>query len=177
MSYPPPQGYGTPENQPTQGYPPPQPPAPAGLNITAVVVAAIVVAGGVIGAAILTSGRPAPAAASTTSAVAPMPLAMQPIAAPVVPLVEPRAEVNCLPGLSGYQCSVHHVQGSIPLNVCWQIVALCENGTRVTAEACQVVQVAGTASRLIPESAIHNLRRCDRVLSSSMENMVITPAL
>lgn len=172
MSYQQPQGYGPP-GYPPPGYPPQgPPPQPAGLNITVVVVAAIVVAGGVIGAAILTTGRSAPAQTGATPAAAP--IALQP-AAP--PQDESYAEVECVPGGDAYVCSVRHVRGNIPVNVCWNIVADCQNGVRVVGSACQSVQVHGTASRSIPGTALRNIDRCDRAISTSIANMVLTPAL
>lgn len=174
MSYPPPQGYGPPENQPPQGYPPPQPPAPAGLNITVVVVAAIVVAGGVVGAAILTSGRGPATAAPPPAQVQPVPVALRPIPAPVAP--ENQAGVNCVPGSDRFVCAVQHVQGTVPLMVCWQILVECANGVRVTGEACQVVQPGGTASRSIPGTSLRNMGRCDNAVATSIAQIVVTPA-
>ena len=164
MSYPP-QGYGPPQSQTP-------PPAPPSVNITMIVTAAIVVAGGVIGVAIFTSNRGAAVPLTTQATVAPPSAAP---AAPVAPpaVVEPLVEVNCVNSGQAIACSVEHRAGERAVSACWDVVFICQNGTRMVAHACQPVQPHATANRVILESAFTNLQRCDNVASTSVENTIL----
>ncbi len=87
----------------------------------------------------------------------------------------PQAAVNCqtVPGV-GIRCSVQHQQGRSSLNVCWDVVITCRNGTRAVGHACQVVNRGATATRVIPVSAVTNAAACDLNVGMVLDNLVVT---
>jgi len=83
------------------------------------------------------------------------------------------AEVQCQGNGESLSCSVRHVAGSKPLNVCFEFRITCANGTNGVAKACQDVDPGQTSVRIIRDEDVSNFQACDKVVSSSVASVVV----
>lgn len=86
----------------------------------------------------------------------------------------PKAYVECASdGVTGFNCTVTHQQGSNPINLCWSIKLECANKIKTEARSCQQVDPEGKAGRLVPFTEFKNGEQCDTVTSSAVADLVM----
>lgn len=85
---------------------------------------------------------------------------------------QPTAAVECSPVFDGYQCQLSHQAGP-KLEACWNISVECGNGIRTQANACQIVEPQGKATRVVPASSFPRSDECDRVVALNVVDMVV----
>lgn len=86
------------------------------------------------------------------------------------------AEVRCAGSGDGtLTCSVSHTKGSNTIDVCFDMVLQCHNGTTSSAHACQKSLAPNTlANRLLRDDDFKNMDKCDSVTGTSVSNIAIT---
>ncbi len=87
---------------------------------------------------------------------------------------ESRARVECQVAGNDVSCTVSHVQGNVPLNVCWDVEFACRSGAHVTGHACQDVDPQGRSVKLITSGELQGLASCDGATSFNVRNIVLT---
>lgn len=87
--------------------------------------------------------------------------------------VTSEAFVNCTVGAEVIACLVEQRGGTVPAHVCWDVVVVCANGNRSTANACLDVQPDQTATRAVRwGDFIPSMDHCDTVQSMAADHFV-----
>ena len=82
--------------------------------------------------------------------------------------------VECLSTQTGFNCTSTHKEGTAKAKACWRVNVSCQNGTIVTANACQVVMPEQKATTVIPYSQASNVSKCDAAKALTVENVEVT---
>lgn len=87
----------------------------------------------------------------------------------------PQVYVQCQAGIGAVQCSLQHQAGDKPAKVCWDVRFSCVNGKQLKARECQDVGMGATVGHAIPDGKFAGLDQCDSIISTAVENLVVTP--
>ncbi|HEY3817236.1 MAG TPA: hypothetical protein VGL81_08705 [Polyangiaceae bacterium] len=87
-----------------------------------------------------------------------------------------KADVNCTGSAAGMSCVISETEGDSKLKVCWDIKAVCKNGTIVNAKGnCGEVAGGGKTTVEVPNAKLENEAKCDTSVNTTLENLVLTP--
>jgi hypothetical protein len=88
-----------------------------------------------------------------------------------------QAYVECTVALGGVSCSVERRQGNQNVTACWSVEFVCANSAKTSARACHPVPsgVGSKAVKAIAWDEFTDFKACDKVSSSSVGNLVMTP--
>ena len=84
--------------------------------------------------------------------------------------------INCVTTAApAVECELKQTKGKTQVDVCWDFVATCENGSVVKTHACDKVKDGGTTKTTIPGEKLEGLDKCQgsKPPTAKIENMTL----
>lgn len=86
----------------------------------------------------------------------------------------PVVRVECFASDDAFLCTANQSAGTEPVNTCWTIKLVCENGAESEARQCLDTAPGGTASTVVREESFAGIDACDSAKTVSVVSIAIS---